>query len=134
MAMSRRVGRELRMLRELAHYFLPMHTCVFCGQPLAADEWEHFGHGTPPPVKAQITIHHADGHPEGDIRGKRNNSRTNLGPSHRKCHKAHEMKLRYQKRKENGNGSGKKDQVPVENKSKSQAHAVLRKTRKRLAN
>lgn len=84
MAMSRRASRELRMLRELAHYYLPLHTCMLCNQALMPSELatEKLGHSTPTPVKVQTTIHHVDGNHE-------NNAPSNRAVVHRVCHKRH---------------------------------------------
>lgn len=97
--MSRRKARELRQLREIAHFFLPQHTCWYCQKPLMVREFEDLGHSTPTPIAGEYTVNHNDGHPNGNKKGKRNNEFSNLSLMHRKCHKSHELKLRHQLRK-----------------------------------
>lgn len=100
MAMSRRIARELRTLREIAHYYLTQHTCELCGQPLEdlSKVKLDLGHSTPEPLEGEYTFHHRDGHPNGNKPGKRNNTHGNLGLVHRVCHKRHEAKQMWAKR------------------------------------
>ena len=114
--MSRRKSRELRMLREIAHYFLPRHTCSWCHKPLL--DWENashdLGHSTPKPITVEITINHVDGHPNGNTPKTRNNSKENHEPMHRKCHKQMEAKRLWELRK-----AGKNPKVRFAQKGKA---------------
>lgn len=95
--MRKSTARELRMLRMIAHYFLPTETCCFCHKPLKPTfEEKCFDQHQPTPIEEQIGFHHDDGHPDGNVKGKRNNKRNNLLAFHRTCHKSFELKRRWE--------------------------------------
>jgi hypothetical protein len=77
--MNASTARELRLLREIAHYFLSGANCYFCGQPLIAELDKRFGDKRNRPVKAQLTIHHRDENHE-------NHARENTVWTHSGCH------------------------------------------------
>jgi hypothetical protein len=61
--MNKATAQELKLLREIAHYFLDGETCHFCGKPLIEDLDKTFGDKTNRPIRAQLTVHHADKDP-----------------------------------------------------------------------
>jgi hypothetical protein len=74
--MNKATAQELKLLREIAHYFLDGETCHFCGQPLIEDLDKTFGDKANRPIRARLTVHHVDeGHP--------NNQRDNTVWCHR---------------------------------------------------
>jgi len=104
---------ELRTLREVAHFLLPLVCCEFCGKPLLDPKLADkvFGDKAHTPLKfLKLTIHHRNGKHRDN---KRKETFTevskflekifaisgNLSLMHRPCHGEHEMKLNHHKRK-----------------------------------
>ena len=77
--MNKATAQELKLLREIAHYFLDGERCHFCGQPLIEDLDKTFGDKANRPIRARLTVHHAD-------EDHSNNQRENTVWCHRRCH------------------------------------------------
>lgn len=102
---------EIRMLREVAHFLLPLLYCEFCGKPLLDPKLADkvFGEKAHTPLKKlKLTVHHRN----GKHRDNRRNSTLqlkhldsylheqfaicgNTSLVHTTCHKQHEMKLTH---------------------------------------
>jgi hypothetical protein len=117
MSASNSTRTELRTLREVAHFLLPLVCCEFCGKPLLDPKLSDkvFGNKTHSPLKKlKLTVHHRNGkhgdnHREGAIdRFGSNISQLakvqraicgNTSLVHRLCHSEYEMKANHHKRK-----------------------------------
>jgi hypothetical protein len=119
MSASNSTRTELRNLREVAHFVLPLICCEFCGKPLLdpkiADKV--FGNKAHSPLKnLKLTVHHRNGkHRDNrqsktigyyleNIKCEKRNGMIvaicgNISLVHRSCHGEHEMKLNHHKRK-----------------------------------
>jgi hypothetical protein len=86
--MRKAIRSELRMLRELTYEYLFEKTCCLCKQPLLqlTKTYTRLGDRCAPPIKDQITIHHADGN-------HNNNKPVNRKKVHVLCHKKYHAKL-----------------------------------------
>lgn len=122
MSASNSTRTELRTLREVAHFLLPLVCCEFCGKPLLDPELADkiFGNKTHSPLKnLKLTTHHRNGKHRDNRNAKVKNptigqdihgTHIHLGDliaaisgnkslTHRSCHGEHEMKLNHHKRK-----------------------------------
>jgi hypothetical protein len=112
---------EIRALREVAHFLLPLVCCEFCGLPLLDPKLADkvFGNKTHSPLKnLKLTTHHRNGkHRDNSGKYLMNNLTAhkvlkerftpdlifaicgNKSLVHRPCHSAHEMKENHHKRK-----------------------------------
>lgn len=111
---------ELRTLREVGHFLLPLLCCEFCEEPLLdpKEADKVFGDKAHSPLKdLKLTTHHRNGKHRDNRRGNCLHSPELKAPAtmgvpskqfaicgntslvHRKCHGEHEMKLNHHKRK-----------------------------------
>ena len=109
---------ELRALREVAHFLLPLLCCEFCGKPLLDPERADkiFGNKAHTPLnKLGLCVHHRNGKHSNNTRmptiGQDSNGVRifdnyrivaicgNTSLTHRKCHCQHELKLRREREK-----------------------------------
>jgi hypothetical protein len=77
--MNTLTARELRLLREVAHFFLDGQNCYLCGKPLIEDLDTVFGNKDNRPIKVALTVHHRD-------ESHTNNERSNRVWTHKGCH------------------------------------------------
>lgn len=87
--------REVRKLRELAHFLLVGRVCCFCEQPLSptAEAFTDHGNAWGPELVDRISIHHLDGN-------HANNAHENKALSHESCHRSYHMTQRWAKKSE----------------------------------
>lgn len=85
--MRRSFLSEVRMLREIAWFFLRHRKCAICKQRFIPEDEAvliKFGHRKHPPIKIRVTVHHDD-------EDRENNTDKNLKWVHRSCHKGHHL-------------------------------------------
>lgn len=85
--MRRTQAAEIRMLREIAWFFLRNRKCAICKQRFVPEDEAiglKFGHRKHPPLKIRVTAHHKD-------EDRENNVDKNLDWVHRRCHKGHHL-------------------------------------------
>ena len=85
--MRKGLATEIRMLREIAWFFLRNKKCVFCKKRFIPEDEAvqiKFGHRKHPPLKIRVTAHHDD-------EDRENNTDKNIKWAHRSCHKTHHL-------------------------------------------
>lgn len=114
MSMTNASAREMRQLREVAHFLLPLVCCEFCGKPLLKHGDKIFGNKTHSPLKKlRLTVHHRDGDHDNNKRRAMKTSYPgglpitiaisgNLSLTHADCHDRYEMKKTRKKGKLKG--------------------------------
>jgi hypothetical protein len=92
MGMRKSTRREVRKLREIAHYFLEDVKCYFCKKLLLGKNRYAPGRADGSPIDIKLTQHHKDG-------DHYNQEKKNRVWSHDSCHRAHHMKMRHKERR-----------------------------------
>jgi hypothetical protein len=93
MGMRKSTRREVRKLREIAHYFLDDIKCCFCRKPLIEINTYAPGRADGSPFDFKLTQHHKN----GDHYDQRKSNRC---WSHDSCHRAYHLKLRHKEKRE----------------------------------
>lgn len=114
--MRRSTKSELRMLREVVHYFGRRTKCFFCHQPLLEAPSASFGHRDHAPIRTRLCIHHVD-------EDRENNQDSNLKPAHSRCHK------RFHARKQTREGNKFKGET-MKTKKGSEEKLAKKSTKK----
>lgn len=88
MGMRKSTRREVRKLREIAHYFLEDIKCCFCRKPLLGKNRYAPGRADGSPIDIKLTQHHVDG-------DHYNQEKKNRKWSHDSCHRSYHLKMRH---------------------------------------